>query len=152
MVQKFPAGHTTHAPEIRELNEIIVPAGNGKTSFIDVRDIAVVAAKALTEPGHENKAYALTGNEALTYTEIAAILSEVVGRKIVYKHPSIFRFIVRMRKRGFPWQFIGVMVGIYTVARLGRAGGITSDTQDLLGRAPITFRQFALDNERCWRA
>lgn len=78
---------TTHAPDIREKDEIMVPAGNGKTSFIDVRDIAAVAAKALTDSGYENEAYSLTGDEALTYSDVAEILSRVLGRKIVYRKP-----------------------------------------------------------------
>ena len=58
---------TTHRDDIRERGDVFVPAGKGKTSFIDVRDIADVAVKALTEPGHENKAYPLTGDVALNY-------------------------------------------------------------------------------------
>ncbi len=56
---------TTHCQDIRDNDEIFIPAGIGKTSFIDVRDIAVVAVKVMTEPGHENKAYALTGRAPL---------------------------------------------------------------------------------------
>ena len=58
---------TTHRDEIRDGSEIFVPAGHGATSFIDARDIAAVAALALTEDGHANKAYPLTGSAALTY-------------------------------------------------------------------------------------
>lgn len=136
---------TTHAPDIRERSEILVPAGSGKTSFIDVRDIAAVAAKALTEPGHEHKAYSLTGDEALTYSDVAKILSRVLGRNIVYRKPGAIEFAFRMKKRGHPWMFIGVMVGIYTVARIGLAGTVTADTRTLLGRHAIRFVEFARD-------
>ena len=136
---------TTHAPDIRENCEIIVPAGSGKTSFIDVRDIAAIAAKVLTEPGHQNNAYSLTGDEALTYSDVADILSRVLGRKIVYRKPGAVKFALRMRKRGYPWMFIAVMVGIYTVARVGLAGTVTADTRTLLGRPAIRFEDFARD-------
>ena len=69
---------TTHCQDIRDNNEIFVPAGKGRTSFIDVRDIAAVAVKVMTEPGHENKAYPLTGNSALDYYEVAQIFTNVL--------------------------------------------------------------------------
>ncbi|MCW5850372.1 MAG: SDR family oxidoreductase [Anaerolineae bacterium] len=141
---------TTHRDDIRQWGDILAPAGRGKTSFIDVRDIAAVAAKTLTEPGHANRAYSLTGAEALDYSEVAQILSEVLGRRIVYSNPSIPRFVLHMRRRGLGWGFILVMVGIYTTCRLGLAGGITPDTQQLLGHPPLTLRQFAADYRDCW--
>lgn len=141
---------TTHRGDIREHDEIFVPAGKGKTSFIDVRDIAAVAAKALTEPGHAMKAYPLTGSEALDYAEVARIFSEVLGRQVVYRNPSIWSFVRTMRQRGLGLPFILVMVGIYTTARLRLAGTVTADTATLLGRAPITMRQFVADYKDCW--
>ena len=73
---------TTHQREIRERDEIFVPAGDGRTSFVDARDVAAVAARTLIKPGHTHRAYALTGAEALTYGEVARLLSDVLGRPI----------------------------------------------------------------------
>lgn len=61
-----------HAPEIRDLGEIFIPAGYGTLGFVDVRDVGAVGAKALVE-GHKNVAYSLTGSEALTYPQAAEI-------------------------------------------------------------------------------
>ena len=72
---------TTHRKDIAEYGEIFVPAGRGKTSFIDVRDIAAVAVKALTEEGHENRAYELTGADALDYFQVADIFTEVLNQR-----------------------------------------------------------------------
>lgn len=47
---------TTHRPEIRDEGVIAVPAGRGKTSFVDARDIAAAGAIVLAEPGHRNRA------------------------------------------------------------------------------------------------
>lgn len=141
---------TTHRADIREHGEILVPAGRGKTSFIDARDIAAVAARTLTEPGHISQAYPLTGAEALDYSAVAQIFTAVLGRTIVYRRPSIWRFVRAMRRRGLAWSFIGVMVGIYTTCRLGLADGVTPDTARLLGRPPITMRQFVEDYRECW--
>jgi uncharacterized protein YbjT (DUF2867 family) len=139
-----------HRDEIRDRDEIFVPAGNGRTSFIDVRDIAAVAALALTEQGHENTAYTLTGSEALTYDEVAAEISAQVGRTIRYARPGLIPFILRKRREGLKWDYILVMAGIYTTARLGLAGGLTGDVQRLLGRAPITLKQFVQDYREVW--
>ena len=80
---------TTHAFEIKSMNEILVPAGRGKTSFIDVRDIAAVAVEALTKDGLKNMALPLTGPEALNYTEISAILTQELGWQIVSRHQLV---------------------------------------------------------------
>ena len=73
---------TTHRQDIVEHNDLFVPAGGGRTAFIDARDIGDVAARVLTEAGHAGAAYALTGSESLTYGEVAAIMSAELGRPI----------------------------------------------------------------------
>ena len=55
-----------------------------------------------------------------------------------------------MYKRGLDPQFIAVMIGIYTTAKLGFAGKLTTDTQEILQRAPISLRQFVADYQECW--
>ena len=144
---------TTHHDEIRLRNEIFVPAGNGRTSFVDVRDIGAVAALALTNQTNEhiNKGYELTGSEALTYGEVATILTEVLGRTITYRDPSMLQFIWRKwQHEHTPLGFVLVMVALYTVSKLGKAAGLTEETERLLGRPPITFRQFAKDYKAVW--
>lgn len=137
---------TTHCADIRDRCEVFVPAGNGRTSFIDVRDIAEAAAVVLSEPGHIGCSYTLTGSEALTYGEVATILAEETGRPIRYSSPSGRAFAKRMTEDGHDRGFITVMRGIYLVARLRMASGITDDLERLIGRSPITFRQFAEDH------
>jgi uncharacterized protein YbjT (DUF2867 family) len=142
---------TTHRDDIREHGEIFVPAGQGRTGFIDTRDIAAVGAKVLLEEGHVGRAYDLTGSEALTYAEVAALFTEVLGRPIRYPAPGALRFAARWYRRKEPLAFIAVMTGIYTVCRLGLAGTVTRDTETLLGRAPLSMRQFIQDHAACWR-
>src|SRR5947209_6492307 len=61
------------------------PAGEGKAALVDIRDIAAVAVKTLTEPGHESKAYEITGPELLSYQAIARILADVSGHPVKYQ-------------------------------------------------------------------
>jgi len=141
---------TTHKKEIKENDEIYIPAGKGKTNFIDVRDIAEAASLVLREEEHKNKAYELTGKESLSYYEIANILSEELGRKIVYKDPSIIKFFITKKKEGLSIGKILIMIGLYTVAKLGKANKITNEVQNLLGKEPIKFSEFVKDYKEVW--
>lgn len=141
---------TTHKKEVKENDEIYIPAGKGKTNFIDVRDIAEVASLVLTEKNHKNKAYEITGKESLSYYEVANILSEKLGRKIKYKDPSVISFFIRKKKEGLNIGKILVMIGLYTVARLGKANKSTNEIKNLLDREPIGFSEFVEDYKKVW--
>jgi uncharacterized protein YbjT (DUF2867 family) len=141
---------TTHAADIRERNEVFVPAGKGRTSFIDVRDIGAIAARTLTEEDHTEKAYTLTGNESLTYDEVAEILSDVLERDIQYTRPNPARFGWHTWREGVSIPQTLVMIGIYLPTYFNRTGSLTHTVQHLLGRPPISFKQFAKDNRQVW--
>lgn len=143
---------TTHRDDIRLHDDLFIPAGTGKTSFIDARDIAAVAVLALTQSGHEFKSYPLTGDQALDYFEVAKIFTEVLDLPIHYSRPGLLKFIWTMRDRGLPLAFVLVMAGIYTTTRLGWAENITPDVEQLLGRSPISLRQFVEDYQAVWRS
>jgi uncharacterized protein YbjT (DUF2867 family) len=68
--------------------KFFAPAGNARISVIDVRDIAAVAAVALTERDHEGRIYDLTGPEALTHAEMANHLSDALGRRVAFEDAS----------------------------------------------------------------
>lgn len=143
-----------HRTDLAERDEVFVPAGGGETSLVDARDVAAVAARLLAErdcTDHADSAYALTGPEALTYAEVATVLSDVLDRPITYPDPSPLRFARRMRSHGHPLGEIAAMVGIYTVARLGLAGRVTADCETVLGRSPLTFEEYARDYAHCWQ-
>ena len=141
---------TTHRADIRDRDAIFVPAGHGRTSFVDARDVAAAGVKALTEPEDHNTAYALTGGEALTYEEVAALFSDVLDREVQYANPSVFDFAWHMRREGHPWPFVLVMTGIYLTARFGLAGTVTDDLERILGRPPTPMRTFIEDYRSCW--
>ena len=142
--------NTTHRAEIRERNEIFVPVGHGKTSFIDVRDIAAVAALALTQPGHENQAYDLTGGEALDYYQVAEVFSEVLRRRITYRNPSAAQFLWRQIWAGTTVPFALIMTWLYWSTRNGMAAQVTGEVQRLLGREPISLRRYVEDYREAW--
>ncbi len=142
---------TTHLEEIRDRDQIFAPAGNGRTNFIDTRDIGEVGAVVLTEDGHENRAYELTGRDSLTYNEIAKIMSEILDKKIEYVSPSILHFLIRKNDEGIELGKILVMIGLYTAARLGRADESTNTVKEILGREPTSFEEFVKDHRDIWK-
>ncbi len=142
---------TTHQAEIRDRDEIFVPAGEGRTSFVDVRDLAEVAVDCLCDAKHRGKAYELTGLEAPTYAEVAALLSAALGRTIRYANPSLPAFILRRHRiEHQPLGFVMVMAALYTVCRLGKAGRVTHELAQLLGRPPRSLAEFIADNRAAW--
>ena len=142
---------TTHCADIRDRDEIFVPAGKGRTNFIDVADIGEAAAVCLTSADHDRQAYEITGSEALTYDEAAAILSAACGRVITYARPSRREFKARMKECGHDDGFVSVMSSIYTIARFGMAAGTTDTFERLVGREPHTFKEWATQNAVCWQ-
>ncbi len=141
---------TTHRDEIKNNQEIFVPAGRGKTSFIDARDVASAAFLSFSAARHLNKSYELTGGQALSYFEVANILSDVLEKPVRYRNPSLPSFVWRAWRQHRNLFFVLVMAIIYTTARFGQAALITDDLPKLLGREPISFEQFAADYKDCW--
>lgn len=140
-----------HREDIKERGEIFVPAGRGRTSFVDARDVAAVAVAALTEAGHLNRAYPLTGGEALDYYQVARTLTEVLSRPVFYRAPSTARFVAVMLRRGHPFSEVAALAALYIVARLGLAATVTGDTAGVLHRPPITLQRFIEDYQDRWR-
>ena len=106
---------TTHADDIRDRDEIVVPAGNGGTAFVDAEDVGAVAATALLDPTtHGRKAWTVTAR-ALTYHQVADILSDELGRPIRYTRPSLPRYIRHAHgSLGMPWGMVVVTSAIYS--------------------------------------
>jgi len=137
-----------HSVDIREKNEIFIPAGKSKTSFIDAADIGFATAVLLHEPEkYKNTAHTITGPEALDYYEVAEILSKVVGRKITYAKPGFLRYrSYYIKKRGLEKGYVNVTVALYFMTRMGTAKEVTNGFYELTGRKPRTLEDFAKDN------
>ena len=141
-----------HRREIVDRDEIYVPAGEGVLSVTDARDVAATAATILTEPGHEGRAYDLTGPAALDFREVADVFSDALDRPIAYADPSRPAFALAMYRRGFSAGFVAFMIAEYSVVRLGFSGRTTDDVEAVLGRPPRTLREFVDDYADEFRA
>ncbi|MGB7980242.1 MAG: NmrA family NAD(P)-binding protein [Candidatus Nanopelagicales bacterium] len=142
----------THVSDIRDRDELMVPAGKGATSFVAASAIAGVSVVALLDPtAHAMRAWTPTGPQALTYEQVAADLSRVLGRPIRYRRPGIPRYAWHAKRTlGMPLAMVGVTTAIYTVSRLGRAAGLTEDVQTVTGHEPVAFADWAQENRDAW--
>ena len=126
--------------------QIALPAAEGKTSFIDARDIADSAIAALTSSAFDGKAFNLNGPEALTYAEAAQILSEVVSKPLRYTATSDEAFIEMLKSGGVPADYAAFMASIFYPVRAGWTGAVTEDVATLTGKRPRTLKAYAQDN------
>lgn len=133
---------TSHGQDLLDRHDLFIPAGNAKTSFIDCQDIAAAAQVVLKDPQYLGQALTLTGSEALTYQQVAAIMTAHLGFEITYSKPGLLRFRHTMLKRGIPKEFVNVMVMLYVITRLGNAKTTTDTLGQLLQRPPRSFAQF----------
>ena len=130
---------------------IYQPAEDSKTSFVDVRDIAAVAVKALTGAGHEGKAYDITGGELLSYHDVARILSEAAGRPVKYVNIPPDAARQAMLKMGMPpWMADGIN-SLMDQMRAGEYARTTNVVREVTGKEPIRLSQFARENAAAWR-
>jgi uncharacterized protein YbjT (DUF2867 family) len=120
--------------------------GEGKVSHIDIRDIAAVAVKTLTQDGHQGKTYTLTGREALSNARIAEILSDDVGREIKYVNLPDEQFKQALAGAGVPEWNANALVDLQRFYREGGASEVTQDVEQLLGHKPVSFEQFSRDH------
>ncbi|TFC17942.1 SDR family oxidoreductase [Cryobacterium algoritolerans] len=141
---------TVYRDEIRDDSEIYLPAAGAHTAFIDARDIGRVAARVFTEPGHLSKAYTLSGEQSLTYDQVAGVLSEVLGRRITYARPTASEYSARLAARGATADFIAVQQMIYRIVRLQVSAFPNRAIRKLTGTPATSFRQFAIDHQALW--
>jgi uncharacterized protein YbjT (DUF2867 family) len=127
--------------------QISTPAANGKSAFIDVRDIAASAAEALTSSRFDGKAFDLTGPAAHSYAEAAEILSGVLGKTITYQHMEPHSFISMLAGAGVPADYAAFVASIFHPVREGWSAGVTDHVKQLTGRAPRSLRDYAEHNK-----
>lgn len=149
----FMQNYVTFQGQMVKDGRVYAATKDAAQSLIDVRDIAAVAAKILQNPApHAGIAYTLTGGESLTDTQRVAQLSQALVRTVGYTPITVEYSSGVMRNE---WKMPGVLVdwmdSLSTLVGMGYAAGISPDVQTLLGRAPITFAQFAKDHAPAWK-
>jgi uncharacterized protein YbjT (DUF2867 family) len=139
-MQNFTGEHA-HALSIREHGSILTATGSGRVGFIDAEDIAAVAFHALTDERAPDTDLVLTGPEALSYDDIAAIMTEVTGRLVVHRSLSNEQMRDRLAAE-IPEEFAAMLAGLDRAIAEGSEDRVTDAVQRLTGRPARTFRAF----------
>ncbi|WP_030261409.1 NmrA family NAD(P)-binding protein [Streptomyces violens] len=140
-MQNFTGSHA-HADSIRESGTILTAAGNGRVGFVDADDIAAVAVRALTDDRAPNTDLILTGPEALTYDDIATVMTEVGGRPVAHRRLSYDQLCAHLAAQ-VPPEFAAMLAGMDRAIAQGAEDRVTDAVQRLTGRPPHGFREVA---------
>jgi uncharacterized protein YbjT (DUF2867 family) len=127
---------------------IYLPSGDGKTSYIDVRDVAlaIVGILANTQK-HISKVYNITGSEALSHEAAAKIFTEVLGTEVENINPTEEEYRNMLTGYSVPQATVDFMAMLYSFIKAGYFTTITSDYESLTGKQPTTFKQFVSDHK-----
>jgi uncharacterized protein YbjT (DUF2867 family) len=141
----------TMAESIRSQSRFQSVAGEARISMIDVRDIAAVAVKVLTEDGHRGKVYDMSGPEILTYFDVAEVLSKALGRTITYWPLDPEAAVSAMIARGTSEPAARGRVGMQASFSNGVFTPTSNVVEKILGRPPLRFAQFVDDHAHRFR-
>jgi uncharacterized protein YbjT (DUF2867 family) len=122
---------------------ITLPAGEVAEPFVDVDDIAEVAAAALTEDGHDGEIYEVTGPRMLTFAQAAAEMAEVTGREIEYQRVPARAFVAGLEEAGLPDGVAWLMDYLFITVMDGRNAYVVDGVERALGRPARDFRDWA---------
>jgi uncharacterized protein YbjT (DUF2867 family) len=141
-----------YAPSIRSQGAFYSSMGNARTSYLDVRDIAVVALRALQGGEHDGRTYELNGPEALTCDDVAARISRIAGVPVRYVDiPTEAQRKAMLDQRMPEWQVTALLeLQQYYVG--GKGGALDGLLERLIGRPPITLDQFVQENVAQFRS
>jgi uncharacterized protein YbjT (DUF2867 family) len=134
------------AEAIALTGKLFAPAGGARVAMIDPRDVAAVAAVALTEDGHDGQTYVLTGPEALGYHEVAAALSDTTGRRIEFVDVPEDAARQGMLEAGVPEFVADFLVRLFGALRAGAHAVPTDTVRAVTGGEPRSIADFARDH------
>jgi len=125
---------------------IATAAGDGRVAMVDARDIAAVAVATLTGVGHAGKTYTLTGPQALTFYQVASVLSRQTGRPLRHVRVPPDKVRVALQGRGVAVWYADDMAKLHSMLAVGYEAVVTDDIHRVTGRPPRTLAQFAGDH------
>lgn len=140
------------APTIRSQGAFYGALKNAPIAYIDVADIAAVAAKTLTTDGHEGQSYTLTGGELLTQNEIAARISKSVGRQVKYVDLAPKELRQAVVGQGTPAWLADALLELQAYYTDGPGAKVTDAVRQVLGREPRNIDQFLTANAGAFRS
>ncbi|MDB4941165.1 MAG: hypothetical protein JWP97_699 [Labilithrix sp.] len=137
--------------DIVDDGRLFVPAGRGRFAFVDIRDVAELAALVFADPDpHRGAAYTCTGAAVLSFEEAARLLSDVIHRTVRYEAASLASYVRHLSVQGLPLPQIAVQTVLHVGLRSGQLETTDPTLERLLGRAPRTLAAYLRENARLW--
>lgn len=133
------------APSIRGEGVVRAFGGTARTACVDPRDVAAVAVRALTAPGHEGRTYALTGPGPISVREQVQELSRVLRRPIGFEELTAGQALERWRER-LPEPLAQALLEVALRRSTGVSAHGEGDVEAVTGRAPASFAAWAADH------
>lgn len=122
--------------------ELVLPAADTLEPFVDADDIADVAVATLTEPGHRNTLYELTGPQALTFAQCIEEISRALGRPVKYSRISVEDYIAALKEQGAAEDLQWLLRELFTVVFDGRNSNVMPGVEKALGRPATDFKTY----------
>lgn len=150
-----PVGFQSNALQwiatVKSQGSVYMPCGDGKMASIDPRDIAAVAAKVLTSPGHEGKTYDLTGPEALSVGDQAKAIGDAIGKPVSYVDVPDAAAKDSMLAIGMPPAIADAMLEFTGFVRSGGAGAVSDAVPTITGKPARSFAGWCQENAAAFR-
>jgi len=137
------------AEQLRQGDVVTAPFAKVRTAQIDPRDIAAVAAVALTRDGHAGRSYRLSGPESLLAAERVAILGSVLGRDLRLEPQSDENARAEMSST-MPAEYVDAFFAFFAEGTLDESA-VLPTVEQVLGRPPRTFAEWARDHAGAFR-
>lgn len=118
---------------------VLSSAADGAIAFVSIKDIAAVIVASLNDAKHDKQAYTLTGPAALSHSEAAKIIGASLGKEVPHVAISGDQLKAGAMENGMPESSADYLVMLYDLAKQGLMAEVTSDVEQILGRAPIGF-------------
>jgi uncharacterized protein YbjT (DUF2867 family) len=147
-MQNFSEG--AHGDTIRRESAIYSATGTGRVGFISADDIAAAAVAVLTNDTPLNAGFVLTGAEALSYDDVAAIIAATLGRPVCHVVLDPAQLTARFEAQGIPRVYAKTLTQLDEAIRTGVEDRTTGCVEELTGNPPTTFAAFAAKAAITW--
>lgn len=118
------------------------PAGSGRVAVVAQTDAAASVSGVLLDPeSHVDATYTLTGPEALTMTEVAAIIAQAQGREVSFYDETLTEARASRESYGAPDWLVDAWISTYTAIAAGEVEEVTGDVERLTGRPSLSLRE-----------
>jgi (4-alkanoyl-5-oxo-2,5-dihydrofuran-3-yl)methyl phosphate reductase len=149
--QHFMSNAFTWADTIRKEGAFYQPTGEGRWAAVDPADIGAVSVKALTEPGHEGKAYTLSGPESLSAAQYAEKLSAAIGKTVRFVDIPADAMRNRFVKVGMPSVLVDALMSLMAATKAGKLDAVSDGVQQVLARPPANFDDWSKRHAAAFR-